>query len=82
MHVQGSLSQLATSTRSEIFEWWRSLSPECRNPPGWMLEWSFQVIMNIQDLSTALSSYPFIPEGLKRRSEAKSDLNLYEYING
>lgn len=47
-----------------------------------MLEWSFQVIMNIQDLSTALSSYPFIPEGLKRRSEAKSDLNLYEYING
>ena len=30
MYVQGSLSQLATSTRSEIFELWRSLSPECR----------------------------------------------------
>ena len=41
------------------------------NPLGWMV-----------DPSTALSSYPFIPEGLKRRSEANSDLNLYEYING
>ena len=30
MYVQGSLSQLATSTRFEIFELWRSLLPECR----------------------------------------------------